>query len=137
MFTTLLIFCLLFLKTSNVYCALLDNGVKNVAVRGRVTCNGLPLKNVQVLLSDQEQIDEAKTDWNGYFQLTSKTSKTAPNVMFYHSCNNGKSRCQRRFTKNIPVSTGSITPINYDFGMIELSAKRPDEINDCSRRKRK
>ncbi|CAJ0941867.1 unnamed protein product, partial [Mesorhabditis belari] len=121
---------------------------QSVAVRGRLTCNGMPASNVYVKMYDDDvlwdsKMGETHSDTNGFFQLIGtgrEISTVDPKVNFYHDCNNGDFRCPRKFTIKIPdqyVAKGSTATMPYDFGVLELSGKMPGESHDCIHRKRR
>ncbi|CAI2354453.1 unnamed protein product [Caenorhabditis sp. 36 PRJEB53466] len=122
--------------------ALLGLGWKqSVAVTGRLTCNGLPAKDVKVKLYEKEKIkdikmDETKTDSNGFFSVSGyKTEITTidPKVNFYHKCNyNGV--CYKKLGITIPdnfITNGIIPKKTFDVGEINLANKFPGVTTDC------
>ncbi|CAB3398088.1 unnamed protein product [Caenorhabditis bovis] len=115
--------------------------LQSIAVRGRLTCNGVPASNVKIKLYEKENIidvlmDEVRTDSNGMFLASgSKTELTNidPKVNVYHRCNY-VGICYRKFGITIPdsfISLGAIPKKVYDIGEINLANKFTGETTDC------
>ncbi|KAF1751031.1 hypothetical protein GCK72_017583 [Caenorhabditis remanei] len=122
--------------------ALLGMGRKqSVAVTGRLTCNGLPAKDVKIKLYEKEKIkdvkmDETRTDVNGEFKVSGyKTEITNidPQVNIYHKCNyNGL--CYKKVGIKIPsnfISIGILPKKTFDIGEINLANQFKGTTTDC------
>lgn len=117
---------------------------QSAGVRGRLTCNGRPERNVLVKLYDDDRgIDmddlmaSGKTDSNGNFELSGylkEFSTIDPKINIYHDCNDGLKPCQRKISIMVPdgyVSHGKTPKRFYDAGTIELAGKFSGETRDC------
>ncbi|CAO4379780.1 unnamed protein product [Caenorhabditis nigoni] len=127
------------LSTSN---ALLGIGRKqSVAVTGRLTCNGVPAKDVKIKLYEKEKImdvkmDETKTDVDGYFKVSGyKTEITNidPQINIYHKCDY-KGLCYKKVPIKIPgkfITSGVVPKKTFDIGEINLANRFKGTTIDC------
>ncbi|CEF67621.1 Transthyretin-like family-containing protein [Strongyloides ratti] len=129
------------------YCcsATSSKNVYSTGVKGIVTCNGTPAKNVKVQIYDKNaigkdtEISYGFSDEKGRFGIRGNEKVVIGNFNPYyaitHNCNNDNQICKRKFTNEINkkyIEKNTRSYDVYDAGVIELAPKRSNELRDCS-----
>uniref|UniRef100_A0A8R1DX46 TransThyretin-Related family domain n=1 Tax=Caenorhabditis japonica TaxID=281687 RepID=A0A8R1DX46_CAEJA len=139
MYRSFLIFLLALL---GICSALLGLGTQqSVQVTGRLTCNGIPAKDVKIKLYEKEKIkdvklDETRTDVYGTFTVSGNKREITnidPKVNIYHRCNY-KGVCYKKIGITIPdnfITKGIIPKKTYDIGEINLANQFTGQTTDC------
>ncbi|CAD5222913.1 unnamed protein product [Bursaphelenchus okinawaensis] len=117
---------------------------QGVAVKGKLTCNGVPEVGTKVKTWDvdrnpgdsDDQLDAGVTDKSGFFSLDGTTRELTtiePELRVYTDCNDGPAPCRRVLIFPVPteyIHSGTAEKI-YDFGTIELKGKTENERRTC------
>uniref|UniRef100_A0A0M3ITQ9 Transthyretin-like family protein n=2 Tax=Ascaris TaxID=6251 RepID=A0A0M3ITQ9_ASCLU len=132
------------LPTANAAFGGMVGRVQSAGVRGVLTCNGRPEKDVLVKLYDDDRgfdlddlMAEGRSDSNGRFELSGNNAEVTtidPKLNIYHDCNDGWWPCQRKISIMLPdsyITNGPKPKTLYDAGTIELSGIYPGETRDC------
>jgi len=117
---------------------------QSTAVRGKLTCGGVPASNVLVKLFDEDDgpdpddlLGTGYTSEDGSFYLSGDTMELTnidPEVRIYHSCNQHLPLCKREWVIGIPdkyITSGNVPNKVIDLGVLNLEVELEGESRDC------